>query len=159
MLATLVPVWSGCVVVAPTAITPGRLRSRSSALCTKATFCRRSGNLKSGKGTVKVSTLRITKPRYSPCSRSKLRTMSPAPTSSISDSATSATTRPESSRRPAAPSERVRPPSASELLMLVRDMRSAGTTPKMKPTRSEAATAKPRVGRSSRGSMSNSPSA
>ena len=87
-----------------------------------------------------VSTRSGRKPRSTRCSRSKLRSISPAPTSSTTASAISTTTRPRRSDRPSpldprAPSFIVWPGS-------VRASCSAGTRPKTRPVRSDSATVK-----------------
>ena len=103
-----------------------------------------------GSDTIPTSTFRGSTPRSTEVSFWKLRIRRPAPTSSISASATSATIRVLRIRSEWRPEVAPRPPSRSTPTRLPPADCSAGIRPKATPVTSERSSAKPRTEASSR---------
>jgi hypothetical protein len=107
------PPESGRIVTVPASTTPGTARTRSSRALTKRAVAAEVPYSASGSARPTVRTPRESTPGSTRCSRQKLRTMRPEPTSSTSASAICATTRTFLARCRPWPEEPPRPPSLS----------------------------------------------
>ena len=98
-------------------------------------------------GAVKSSVSRLStlKPGLICCNLKKLRIISPAPTNSMSDKATSATTSRLRVRRPRAPPVEPRPPSLSDCVRSGFEACSAGSKPNTTAVMSDTATTNART--------------
>ncbi len=133
----------GRTEVAPTAVTPGSAAIASVARSKYATRTVSLGYLAAGRPMLKVSTLSGRNPGSTCRRRENERVSRPAPTRSVSATATVPITSARRSasppRSPAAP----RPPSFSVSWSDVRDTRSAGARPKSSPVKSDSSSVKP----------------
>ena len=131
----------GAPFVTATALTPGNARTLTSTARKNCAAFAPSSALTRWE-SVSVSRWRASKPGSVWLRFRKLRIKRPAPTSSMSDSATSATTSVERTRLRAAPSAPERPPSLSATLNSGFDAWRAGASPNSTPVNSETPSVK-----------------